>query len=282
MQTQPEHPFDPSFLNPDVSSDVSMDQNEIDVPPIAGKSDVSPAPVATPPGSVGFPLVSDPDPRLVAFHDKRSPATEQYRSLRTNLLALDGGDHPRVLSVTSATKGEGKTVTTLNFAAVLAETPKARVLVVDCDLRNPSIHRTLGQEPMPGLMELLKGEISIASAVQTTPLAGVDVIHSGNIEVAPLELFAAHSLRDLLSALQAVYDFVLIDTPPVFTLTDAAVVGPQTDGALFVVRKHGPPKEVVTRAIEALKSSRTRVLGCVMTGVKPDKKYGRYRYAEEE
>lgn len=231
---------------------------------------------------VPAPRFFDPDPRLLALYDPRSPATEQYRTIRTNLLALHSESPPRAIVITSATKGEGKTVTASNLAVVLAEIPETRVLIVDCDLRNPSVHRMLGVEKGPGLAELLRSQIRLDEAIQPSNVPGVDLVRAGSMEEAPFELFASGSLRGWLPELRAAYDFILFDTPPVFALTDAAVVGAQCDGVLLVVRRHGPPRDVVERAVHSLRSARSNLLGCLMTGVAPDRKYGRYPYADEE
>jgi receptor protein-tyrosine kinase len=260
------------------------ERNELDLLLAARTDAAEERPRVAPRSKVAAPAILDvpaPDARLVAFHDLRAPATEQYRSLRTNLLALDGHRAPRVIVVTSAVKGEGKSVTTLNLAAVLAETPGAKVVVVDADLRCPSVHSLLGHRNRAGLTEVLKGEIPLPEALRPSCLDGLDILTAGRVEEAPLELFSRGGIQDLLTTLRAAYDFVLVDTPPVFTVTDAAVVGALADGVLLVVRRYGAPTSIVEKAVEALRSARTRVLGCVMTGMSPDRKYGRYPYADE-
>ena len=207
------------------------------------------------------------DPHLVALADPRSPQSEQYRALRDRLLAISPEQPLKVVVVTSSVPNEGKSVTCLNVAAVLAEDPTRRVCVVDADLRKPALHKLLGIDNQRGLADYLGGGTMLEMVVQRSRLANLWILPAGRTPPNPSELLGGKRMDDLLARLRRDYDWVVIDTPPVVSTTDAAVLAPRADGTLLVVRMERTPREVARHAVELLKKAKANVLGTVLTGV---------------
>jgi capsular exopolysaccharide synthesis family protein len=219
------------------------------------------------------------DPHLVAVTDPRSPLAEQYRTLRTNLLATSPEQPLKMVVVTSAVPGEGKSVTSVNLACCLAEEEHRRVVVVDADMRKPTVHRLLGVDNQRGLSDYLSGGTMLELVLQRSSLPNLWVLPSGRVPGNPAELLGGKRMDDL-ARLKRDYDFVVLDSPPVVSTTDAAVLSPRVDGTLLVVRMERTPREVARHAVELLRKSRANVVGTVLTGLGGDvKDYYYYPYA---
>lgn len=207
------------------------------------------------------------DPHLVALTEPRSPLAEQYRTLRTNLMALSPGQPLKIFVVTSSVPNEGKSVTSLNLAAMFAEEVDKRVVVVDADMRKPTLHKLLGIDNQRGLADYLGGGTMLEMVVQRTYLPNLWILPSGRIPPNPSELLGGKRMDDLLARLRRDYDYVLIDTPPVVSTTDAGVLSPRVDGTVLVVRMERTPREVARHAVELLRKARANLVGSVLTGV---------------
>jgi len=239
-------------------------------PPVERKK----APLATPP-----PVV---DSRLVPFLDPTSAIAEQYRALRTNLLAMRAKGRPmRTVAVTSARRGDGKTITSANVAAIFAEDPAVRVVLVDADLRAPGVSSLLGHAPggaCPGLTGYLRDEAPIGEVVTRTTLRNLDFVPAGSPLDNPTELLASPRFRELIDSLAIQYEFVFFDTPPVLAVTDAAILGARIDGMIFVVKMNDSEMEAVDRSLDALKAAGAQVIGAVLTNFRETEEiYGRLR-----
>jgi polysaccharide biosynthesis transport protein len=213
---------------------------------------------------------------LTVHEDQQAPRAEAFRQLRTNLQFVDV-DHPRkVIVVTSSMPYEGKTTTLANLAIALASAG-SRVLVIEADLRRPKLADLLGLDRTVGLTSVLAGRLGPAQAVQHWAGGGVDVLASGPLPPNPSELLASKQMARLLSELRTEYDTVLIDTPPLLPVTDAAAVAPATDGVVLVCRFRATSREQVSEAVQALPSA-TVLLGTVLTMVPPTgpRAYARY------
>ncbi len=212
---------------------------------------------------------SDPDygKKLITHLGTRSPVTESYRVLRTNLQFLVLDRPLKSMVVTSAAPGEGKTLTTANLAIVIAQGGD-RVVVVDADLRRPALHRAFGLPNRPGLTNVLVGGAALDSALQETNIGGLQVLTSGPIPPNPAELLASRAMRDLLAELGERFDMVVVDSPPALPVTDALVLSRSVDGVLMVVTAASTPYQVVQRACDALKKVQARLLGVVLTQVR--------------
>ncbi|MEN8149473.1 MAG: CpsD/CapB family tyrosine-protein kinase [Planctomycetota bacterium] len=205
------------------------------------------------------------DPHLVAYYDRMSPVTEQYRALKTNLATLHADEPPKAIVITSAQAGEGKTLTALNLAVTLADDKEARVVVVDGDMRTPAVHRRFGIDNQRGLSDYLSGSVMLEVVLQRSRLPNLSLLPSGRLPGNPGELLSSKKMADLLARLNRDFDHVIIDAPPVAVGTDAAILGAKADGAVLVVKLGETPREEVHSAVDLLEQSRVKLLGTVLT-----------------
>jgi capsular exopolysaccharide synthesis family protein len=202
--------------------------------------------------------------RRIVLLQPDSFVSEQFRSLRARLDSL-GCERPlRCLAVTSALAGEGKTLAALNLALVSAMSVERRVLLVDCDLRRPRVHASLGLTPEAGLVEVLAGQIGLAEAVVGVEAAPLHVLAVRKRPPNPSELLASDGMRRLLEEVARCYDRVVLDTPPALALPDAKIVSDLGDGTLVVVRAGATPEADVAATVDLL--GPRRVVGLVLNG----------------
>jgi capsular exopolysaccharide synthesis family protein len=210
----------------------------------------------------------------------KSQFTEAFRSLQTSLLLATAGSPPKFLLFTSATPSEGKTTAATNLACILAQ-GEARVVLIDADLRRPAVHHRLGLTGKTGLTSVLAGTSSFEDAVQRLPeLPNLDVLSSGPVPPFPTELLSSEAMRALLEKLGKVYTYVVIDSPPILSVTDAAILGRMVDAVVLVVRHGKSSKNVMRRARDLLVRSGAPIAGLVLNAVdlnSPDY-YGYYGY----
>jgi polysaccharide biosynthesis transport protein len=221
----------------------------------------------------------------------QSQMAESYRALRTSLLLSNLGAPPKVIMVTSARPQEGKTTTSINTAIVLAQ-KGVRVLLMDGDLRRPSIHKTLGMGPRSGLSNALTGSATVQQTIAPSPiLPNLFIMPAGTPPPNPAELLASSNMRDLLAELRPQFDHIVIDTPPTLSVTDAVVLSPRADATIVVIRCGQTTKQALRRARDILMQVNAHVAGVLLNAVdlsSPDYyyyyeyqgKYGHY-YQEE-
>jgi len=202
------------------------------------------------------------DPRLVAAHGSQSFAAEQYRSLRTRVKSAENGRALRAVIITSPNKGDGKSLTAANLALTMAQEFQQRVLLVDADLRRPSIHRLFGITDAPGLSDVLMGGAAIDDALVAVPEHGLTILPSGAVPTHPAELLGSAAMRRVLDTLRTRFDRILIDMPPVAPLADVGIASPMADGILMIVRAGVTPRPAIERALSGL--DMTKVLGLVL------------------
>jgi capsular exopolysaccharide synthesis family protein len=253
---------------------------------------------ATPTAAAPLPLeegdtraVAVPNAEVLSLTRRQSVPAEAYRSIRTSILFLNPETPLRTLLVTSSEPREGKTATTVNLAISLAQLGN-RVVVIDADLRAPRCHRALGVPAGPGLAEVLRGQAELSNVVLALNLeegritvgsgegeTRLHLLQSGRPPGDPSELIASVRMREVLQQLTQQYDMVLIDSPPVFPITDSAILAPAVDGVVLVVRGHRTNRQVTTEALERLHFMKANVVGCVLNGVDPGSGYYRsYSY----
>ena len=202
---------------------------------------------------------------LATHHDRGGAVTEQFRALRTHILTHYGNKRFSAI-ITSAEPGEGKTATCLNFGVVLAELSERTTVVVDADLRKGSIAACLNIDKGPGMAELIRGTATIASVVRPTVYPNLFVIPAGETARREAgELMGRPELKEIELELKHMYDFVLIDSPPVNAAADAGMLGQAVDGALLVVHMNKTHRESVDRAIRLLHASNVTVAGLILT-----------------
>jgi len=197
----------------------------------------------------------------------QSQMAESYRALRTSLLLSNLGAPPKVIMVTSARPQEGKTTTSINTAIVLAQ-KGVRVLLIDADLRRPSIHKTLGMGPRSGLSNVLTGSATMQQTITTSPiLPNLFIMPAGTPPPNPAELLASSNMRDLLAELRGLYDHIVIDTPPTLSVTDAVVLSPRADATILVIRSGQTTKQALRRSREILMQVNAHVAGVLLNAV---------------
>lgn len=205
---------------------------------------------------------------------------EAYNTLRTNIRFAIPGEGCKRLCLTSGLASEGKSTTILNLAISFAETG-SKVLLIDGDMRRPSLSRLLIEKASPGLSNILAGLCDADEAIRPNIRPNMDVIFSGEIPPNPLELLGNPRMKDMIEKLSRRYDYILVDTPPVSIVSDACEVANVTDGVLFLVRQNATEKDAVIRGVKQLELSNSRLLGFVMNGIVDEggKSYKyRYRY----
>ena len=213
----------------------------------------------------------------------RGPQAESYRTLRTNVQFVGIDSRPLTFVVTSALPGEGKSTTAANMAIALGEM-ELRVLLIDGDLRRPSVARYLGIEGTAGLTTILLGKASFDDVVQPWGASNLDVLASGAVPPNPGELVASRAMENLLEMLRPRYDVILIDSPPLLPVTDAAVLGRQVGGAIVVASAKVLRRDQFKSALTALDHVGCRVLGVVFNQVeeKGHNSYKMYGYETDE
>ena len=204
---------------------------------------------------------------LVTQARPQSPMSESYRALRTSLLLSNLGSPPKVIMVTSALPQEGKSTTSTNTAIVLAQ-KGVRVLLIDADLRRPSIHKILGMGPRSGLSNVLTGSTTLAQAItQTSILPNLFILPAGTPPPNPAELLASSNMRDMLTELRDQFDHIVVDTPPSLSVTDAVVLSQRADAVVLVIRSGQTTKQSLRRARDLLAQVSAKVVGVLLNAV---------------
>jgi capsular exopolysaccharide synthesis family protein len=218
----------------------------------------------------------------IALNEPKSPATEAYRTLRTNI-QYAAVDRPlQSLLITSAGPGEGKSLTAANLAVVMAQGGKKTILV-DCDLRKPMQHRIFDQRNVKGLTSLLVQGGDPADVLTKTIAPQMSLITSGPIPPNPAELLGSQAMRPLIEELKQRYEFVIFDGPPLIAVTDAALLAPLMDGVLLVIEAGQARIDMVQEAKSIIQNAGARLIGCVLNGVRRKvKDYHYYYYYQEK
>jgi capsular exopolysaccharide synthesis family protein len=215
----------------------------------------------------GRPLGIQTDPAVL----------EAFRSLRTSIL-LSANPVPKIILITSALPGEGKTTMTVNLAAMLASLG-SRVAIVDCDMRRPACHRATGVPNEPGFVQCLTGRVELRDGILPVPgVANLSVVPCGPIPPNPAELVSSPLAGELLGRLRAEFEYVILDSPPLLSVADARVLSTVSDAVVLVVRAYETSYEVVRRARSLLYDAGARILGVALNDV--DVRKGGYGYGD--
>lgn len=212
----------------------------------------------------------------IAFDSDNTPISEAFRKLRTNLQFLAVDNPPRVIVVTSSMPSEGKSTTAINTALALAEGDHS-VVLVDGDMRRPTMAKYLDLVGHVGFSTVLSGRATLDEALQKTRFPGLTVLTSGAIPPNPSELLGSQSARKLLAELRSRFDYVIVDSTPLLAVTDAAILAAGADGVLIMVRHSHTKREQLVHAVGALESVGAPLLGAVLTLV-PTRGGGAYAY----
>ncbi len=209
---------------------------------------------------------------LITLRDPDSAAAEAYRTLRTNILfsSLDRPLHTLVL--TSTAPDEGKSTTLANLAVTMAQAEQ-RVLMVDCDLRRPSLHSLFGVPNDRGVTSALLEQSEGPLPIQETGVAGLRLLASGPLPPRPADLLGSRRMGALIERLRGEADMVLFDTPPVVAVTDAAVLAPRVDGVLLVLQAGHTRRDRAREARQMLEKVKANIIGVVLNGSRLERGY---------
>lgn len=219
---------------------------------------------------------------LIVQKQPKSIEAEAYRTLRTNIQYSSFDDDIKTIVITSSGPGEGKSTTASNLAVSMSQYDK-KVLLIDCDLRKPTIHKKFNISNTNGLSNFLVGEVGFDEAAFTYN-DNLTILSSGNIPPNPSEMIASKKMKNFIAVLKQRFDFIIIDAPPVIAVTDAQILSTITDGVILVTAYGQAEKEAVKKAKELLDKVKANIIGAVMTKVEMNrgKGYGYYYYYGDE
>lgn len=220
-------------------------------------------------------------PSLITLTRPSSVISEQFRTIRTNINFSMIDRNLKTLSITSAGPGAGKSTISANLAVTFAQEGK-RVLLVDTDLRKPTVHKTFRVPNKDGLTTLLTNrETDITDIVHPTDTENLFLITSGVIPPNPAELLGSNRMIQLMSEFEQIFDLVIFDLPPIVAVTDAQIISSKTDGTIFVINKGGADKDMVLKAKELLEKVNANVLGAIFNRVEIKEDHYYYAYYGE-
>ena len=226
---------------------------------------------------------------VISMLQPASSASEAFRSVRTSLFFSNAGQRARLLAITSGSAEAGKSTTASNLACVIAQN-RRRVVLVDGDMRRPTVHRTYGLKSEAGLSSVLSGRCALPRAIQSPRLKypameWLDILPAGPTPSNPSELLDSEAMEDVLSELRGRYDVVIVDTPPVLFAADASILASHADGTVLVVKSGQNSRSLIERAHQRLTEVNSQVLGAVLNDVRLhslqnyDSAYSHYGYS---
>lgn len=208
------------------------------------------------------------NPYLVLFHEPAGFRAEEIRGLRNRLVAMNPDGGPKTLVVTSAVRSEGKTVTALNLAMALSELERQRVVLIDADLRRPSCERYLNLNAKAGLTDVLSGDMQLDKLLRPAGYRDLMLLGAGSRVENPAEVLSSSRMDQLFRRLKEDFQYVVIDSPPALTSTDAGVLSSSADGTLMVVRLERSLKKQSRDAVRTLNDMGGNVMGTFVTEVR--------------
>ncbi|MFJ8259754.1 CpsD/CapB family tyrosine-protein kinase [Peribacillus asahii] len=213
--------------------------------------------------------------RLITYSSPKSPISEQYRLIRSNIHFSLEDKEIKTIVVTSPKTSDGKTTTVSNLAVVLAQQGK-RVLLVDANLRKPSVHYAFSISNIQGLTNVLEKKIRLNQAISKTQVSNLAILTSGTVPTNPLELLDSKAMESIMKEMKEMYDYILFDTPSVLEVTDAQIIANKSDGVIMVVASEKTPKEGAVKAKNLLIKAKAQLLGVVVNELKSTQ--SRYYY----
>lgn len=215
---------------------------------------------------------------IISYNDPKSVISEQYRAIRTNIEYSNVDQNTKTILVTSSDKNEGKTTTVSNLAVSFANLNK-KVLLIDCDLRNASIHKMFRLNNIYGLTDILAKDRAVDKCIQKTELENLYVLTAGSTPPNPAEILSSEKMKNLIEDLKNIYDYIFIDTPPIGLVTDAGVLSSFIDGVVLVVKSESVEKKYLEETKKKLDAVDARILGAILNSYKSEQKdYNYYSY----
>jgi capsular exopolysaccharide synthesis family protein len=217
--------------------------------------------------------------RLITYEDPKSPISESYRSLRTNVTYASTVDKKiKSLLISSSQPGEGKSTTTANLAIAFAQLRK-KTLLVDADLRKPVQHNVFGHPRVPGLSEYLVGDVTqLDTIIRTSKIENLSIITAGALPPNPSELLGSVAMSKLIKKLESEWDIVLFDSPPIVAVTDASMISAELDAIALVVKAGQTERSAIDRAMDTIKNVRAPLIGAILNGASQESLGGKYAY----
>lgn len=211
---------------------------------------------------------------IILKDNPKSPISEAYRTLRTNIQFASFDGDMKTIVITSSTPGEGKSTTAANIAYSLHETGK-EVILIDCDLRKPTVHKRFKLSNQKGLTDLLRDDFDF-SYIQKFE-ENLYILTSGTLPPNPAEVLSSNKMRNFLEKLKNEFDYIIIDTPPVISVTDAQILSTMADGVILVISSGEADRQAAAKAKELLLNVKAKILGVVLNKIDIDSNKG-YRY----
>lgn len=213
--------------------------------------------------------------QLITLRDPRSPAAEAYRTLRTNI-QFSSLDKPlQTLLATSTAPDEGKSTTIANLAVAMAQAEQ-QVILVDCDLRRPTLHTLFGMSNENGLTNMILAQDLDLLPLQPTEVPGLHLLTSGPLPPRPADILGSRRMEQVIARLRKEADIILFDTPPVVAVTDAAVLATRVDGVLLVLQAHKTSRDRARQARQILEKVKANIVGVVLNNAEIEQGYGYY------
>lgn len=216
---------------------------------------------------------------FIVEKEPKSIAAESYRTLRTNIQYSSFDKEYKVIMVTSSEPGEGKSTTAGNLALCLAQGDK-KVILIDCDLRKPSIHKKFKISNVVGLSDVIVGKEELVTALHRYN-KNLVILTSGKIPPNPSEMLSSKAMTALIENLKENFDYIILDTPPVQAVTDSQILSTKADGTILVVRAEKTKKDSVENAIGLLNKVNANIIGTVLNGVDNGRNKYYYYYGEK-
>jgi len=216
--------------------------------------------------------------RLITYEDPKSPISESYRSLRTNITYASADKKIKSLLVSSPQPGEGKSTTTANLAIAFAQLRK-RTILIDADLRKPVQHNVFDHPRGPGLAEYLIGAVEeISTIIHPTKVENLFIITAGGLPPNPSELLGSDRMSKLVDQLESEWDMVLFDSPPIVAVTDSSMISAEIDALIMVVKAGQTDRSAVDRALDTISNVKSPLIGAILNGANPETLAGKYSY----
>ncbi|MPQ43503.1 CpsD/CapB family tyrosine-protein kinase [Clostridium tarantellae] len=217
---------------------------------------------------------------FIVDKNPKSISAEAYRALRTNIKYSSFDKTIQSLVITSSIPGEGKSTTSGNLAISMAQDGKD-VILIDCDLRKPSIHKKFRISNLKGLSDILLEQSTIEEGV-IKHASGLHIITSGKIPPNPSEMLGSRTMHKLIESLKINYQYIILDSPPINAVTDSQILSTMTDGTILVVKASSTKKDMVDYAIKELKKTNANIIGIVLNAVEESNKKYNYYYGEKQ
>ena len=217
--------------------------------------------------------------KIISYTNPKSPIAEAYRSIRTNIEFSNIDKHIKIITITSTQPNEGKSTVISNLAAAFANLENKRVLILDGDLRNPSVHKMFGVSNLNGITDILLGEKDVDKCLEKTKIKGLDILKVGKVPPNPSEMLQSNKMRNFIEVVKEYYDYVFIDAPPVGVVSDASIISQYSDGIILLIGSNETDIDAAKVSKERLENVGANILGVVLNKFESeDSAYGYYGY----